>query len=143
MGICAELDSAVANDLKRVWGGDVPKWDDFKRALKDGRVSVNNGIALKYLEAVANTGREPKIWWLIYGIIVPWFMMATTPVAAILWLIHKSSGFMVVASVGISWFLYKVSINGACRGILSASEVSEAVYLMLAGAGAFYFEPKP
>jgi hypothetical protein len=75
-----QIDTSIAKKLVELWGGRVPTWEEFKQASKERRVRVNKGIASKTLETSAKLGSEPKTFWIIYGVIVPWLMCWRTAI---------------------------------------------------------------
>ena len=137
-----QIDAGIARQLIDNWGGRLPTWDEFKQASREGRVSVNKGIASKTLSISATVGAAPRIYWVIYGIIVPWLMFLSIPVAIALYALVSFSGWWIPGAFLFAIFLYKVSLQGSCDGIKSGAELDERFYSFLATRGAFLFEPK-
>ncbi len=132
-----EIDDSIASDLKKIWGGRLPTWDEFKIASKAGRVRTNKGIASKaiFLRGV------PISHQIIFGIVTAaaTFLMPVT--AVILYFFGYFSGWVVIGCFTGAWYLYKVTLDGMCDGIRYGAEKKEALYCALVPRGAFLFDP--
>jgi hypothetical protein len=127
----------VMRDLRERWGGSLPTWDEFKKARKDGRVTINKGIAQK---AISIPG-VPKAYHLMYGVVTPWAMFLVPILSIILYLFGYGNGWVVLGCLFVGYLLYKITFVGACNGILDGAEANEALYQRLIFNGAFLFGP--
>jgi hypothetical protein len=132
-----ELENSITNNLKTLWGGRLPTWDEFKTASKAGRVRANKGIGIK---AVGLKG-IPRSFWLLFGVVTPCGMFAV-PIGCIILVILGLVGWLtLIPALFASWFLYKVSLEGAADAIRYGAEENEALYNALVSMGAFLFNP--
>lgn len=132
-----DLDKMVVEDLKSAWGGRLPTWDEFKKANKDGQVKVNKGIATQTLGFLGASNS----FYILFGIITPWATFLIPIISVILYFFGKCNGWVVPACFFCGYYLYKVTLAGACAGIRYGAEEDEALYQHLVSNGAFLFEP--
>jgi hypothetical protein len=45
MGINEQLAQSAVQEMKQLWGGNLPTWEDYKIAYKNGRVRANKTVA--------------------------------------------------------------------------------------------------
>jgi len=57
MDMNEQIAQSAVQDLKEMWGGNLPMWEDFKKASKNGRVRANKTVAA---EAIHMKGIPPK-----------------------------------------------------------------------------------
>jgi hypothetical protein len=135
--IVRELDDRIANDLKTLWGGRLPSWEEFKEASKTHRVRTNKGIASKgiFLRGV------PKSYQIIFGIITAAGVFLIPIICVVLYFVGYVNAWVAVGSFFVGWYLYKVTLDGACDGIRYGAEKSEPLYQYLVSRGAFLFGP--
>ena len=55
MDINEQIAQSAVQDLKKMWGGNLPTWEDFKKASKNGRVKANKSTAAKaiYMKGIS------------------------------------------------------------------------------------------
>jgi len=132
-----ELDNSIADDLKNVWGGRLPTWDEFRTASKADSVRANKDIGI---EAIGLKG-IPRSFWLLFGVVTPCGVFAV-PIGCIILAIFGVVGWWtLIPGLSASWFLYKVSLEGAANAIRYGAEENEALYNDLVSRGAFLFSP--
>ena len=136
-----DLNKAIAesavDDLKNMWGGNLPSWEDYKKAAKNGRVRANKTVAA---EAINMQG-IPKGYVIIYGLITLWLGFLIFPLTVIVWFLMSFSAWWILGSVFAAWFLVKLSRYGHCQGMIHAAEIHEPLYELLVRNGAFLFSP--
>ena len=135
--IAREIDDGMANDLKKLWGGRLPTWEEFKEASKNHRVKTNKGIASKaiFLRGV------PKSHQITFGIITAAGVFLIPIISVILYIFGNVGAWVILVCFFAGWFLYKATLNGACDGIRHGAEKSEPLYQHLVSRGAFLFGP--
>jgi hypothetical protein len=135
--IIRELDDRIAEDLKALWGGRLPSWDEFKKASKTHRVRTDKGIASKgiFLRGV------PKGHQILFGIITAAGVFLIPIISIITYFLGYVSVWVPLCSFLVGWYLYKVTLDGACDGIRYGAEKSEPLYQYLVSKGAFLFGP--
>jgi hypothetical protein len=131
----AAMSQIRVDKLKRLWGGRLPTWEEFKQARKEGRVGTDEAVANRAL------GLLPRAWYIIYGILTPWGMFVVPILAITLYLLGHMNGWIALGSLSVAWFLYKTTFLGACYGILNGATADERLYRMLVEHGAFVFAP--
>jgi hypothetical protein len=136
--VSQEINRGVAQDLKKSWGGRFPTWQEFKAANKAGRVRVNKNVGMK---AIHFKG-IPRGFWLPFGILTPWGMFAAPIACIILASVGVWAWWTIIFGLCASWFLYKVSLEGAADAIRHGAEGNEALYQALVPSGAFMFTPE-
>lgn len=137
MDINEQIAQSAVQDLKEMWGGNLPTWEDFKNASKNGRVRSNKTVAA---EAIHMEG-IPKAYLIIYGVITLWFGFLIFPATLILWFFMGFSAWWILGSFFAAWFLVKVSRAGHCEAMKYAAERDEKFYEILVNNGAFLFGP--
>jgi len=138
MGINEQLAQSAVKELETMWGGNLPTWDDYKKAARSGRVRTNKTLAA---QAIGMKGM-PKAYFIIYGIITLWLGFLIFPATAIAWFFMDFSAWWILGALAASWFLVKVSREGHCEGIKHAAEKNEELYKILVRNGAFLFKPE-
>jgi hypothetical protein len=136
--VSQEINLGVAQDLKKSWGGRFPSWQEFKTANKSGRVRTNKNVGIK---AIHFKG-IPRGFWLLFGIMTPCGMFAAPIVCIILASFGVWAWWTIILGLCASWFLYKVSLEGAADAIRHGAEANEALYQALVPSGAFMFTPE-
>lgn len=141
MGNPIDLDAKIRemaiSDLKNLWGGRFPTWNEFKKAHEKGRIKTHKGIAN---QALSLSG-IPKGYYILYGIITPWMMFLIPIISIILYFFGYGNGWVVFGCVLSGYFLYKVTFVGACYGIAEGAAADEELYRVLISNGAFVFGP--
>lgn len=127
----------AVREMKEIWGGNLPSWEDFKKALKDGRVRSNKTIAAQLIHMKG----MPKADFIIWGVIVVWLGFLIFPTTLIAWFFMEFSAWWILGSLFVAWFLIKVSRQGHCQSMEHAAERDEKLYEMLVSSGAFLFRP--
>jgi hypothetical protein len=125
--VSQEINFGVAQDLKKSWGGRFPSWQEFKAANKSGRVRTNKNVGIK---AIHFKG-IPRGFWLLFGIVTPCGMFAGPIVCIICARFGVWSWWTIILGLCASWFLYKVSLEGAADAIRHGAEANEALYQAL------------
>ena len=137
MNLDQQIQTMVIENLTKAWGGRMPTWEEYKLAQKAGQVSVNKSIASKAIFA-----RDmPAPWRVIYGYVVPWASFLVVPTAIALHFFAGWSGWWIAGSIFAAWFLFKVTVQGHCDGVLDGAAQSEHLYTSLVAVGAFQFSP--
>ena len=137
MGMNEQVALSVVQDMKEMWGGNLPTWEDFKQALKNGRVRANKTVAV---QAIQMKG-IPKAYFIMYGIITLWLGFLIFPATLIAWFFMKFSAWFILGSAFAAWFLVKVSREGHCEAMKHGAERNEKFYEILINSGAFLFGP--
>jgi len=138
MGINEQIAQSAVQEMKQLWGGNLPTWEDYKIAYKNGRVRANKTVAA---EAIHMNGIH-KAYLIIYGVITLWIGFLIFPAAIIAWFFMDFSAWWIIGSLLVAWFLIKVSREGHCEGIKDAAEKNEKIYEILVNNGAFLFGPE-
>ena len=137
MDINEQIAESAVKELKEMWGGNLPKWEDFKKASKNGRVRANKTVAA---QAIHMKG-IPKAYFIIYGVITLWLGFLIFPATLIAWFFMGFSAWWILGSFFAAWFLVKVSREGHCEGMKHGAERNEKFYEILVNNGAFLFSP--
>jgi len=137
MSIDEQIAESAVKELKELWGGNLPNWEDYKRASKNGRVRANKTVAA---QAVHMKG-IPLAYFIIYGVITLWLGFLLFPATIIAWFFLDFSAGWILGSLFAAWFLVKVSREGHCEGMKHGAERSEKLYEILVSNGAFLFGP--
>ena len=137
MDMNEQIAQSAAQGLKEMWGGDLPTWEDFKKASKNGRVRTNKTVAA---EAI-HMKDIPKAYFIIYGVITLWLGYLIFPATLISWFFVGFSAWWILGSLFAAWFLVKVSRKGHCEGMKHGAERNEKFYERLVSNGAFLFGP--
>lgn len=132
------VNRSVVDDMKEMWGGNLPTWDDFKIASKKGRVRANKTVAAQ----VTSMGAVPKPYYIIYGVMTLWSGFLIVPSTAIAWFFIDFSAWWILGSMFAASFLIKLSRSGHCEGMIHGAENNEKLYEMLINSGAFMFDPE-
>ena len=127
----------TVKEMKEIWGGNLPSWEDFKKALKDGRVRSNKTIAAQ----VIHMKGMPKADLIIWGVIVLWLGFLIFPATLIAWFFTDFSPWWILGSLFAALFLIKVSREGHCQSMEHGAECDEKLYEMLVSNGAFLYRP--
>lgn len=135
------VEEGIVARLLIKWGGQLPSWTEFKDANASGAVMVNSAVATRSLYRASKMGNGPKIFWIIYGLALPAIATLSVPVAIAGWIIFGFAWWWAPLSFVLTWFLYKVILQGACDGVREAAFLSERFYLTLVSQGAFLFGP--
>jgi hypothetical protein len=128
---------AIVNEMKMLWGGELPSWQEFRAAAKSGRVSANRTIAA----GAIHMNGMPKPYSIIHGIITLWAGFLLFPITLITWFFGDYSGWWVFGAFCTSWFLIRVAREGHCQGMVDGAVRHEELYKALVSSGAFLFEP--
>jgi hypothetical protein len=135
--ISQEIDNSIARDLKKLWGGRFPTWEEFQTASKAGQVRANKGIGIKAIHLPG----IPRGFWFLFGIVTPCGMIAV-PIACISLAMFGVVGWWtLIPGLFASWLLYKVSLEGAGDAIRYGAVENEALYQALVCKGGFLFGP--
>jgi|LGVF01.1.fsa_nt_gb hypothetical protein len=137
MDMNEQIAQSAVQDLKEMWGGNLPTWEDFKKASKNGRVRANKTVAA---EAIHMKG-IPKAYFIIYGVITLWLGFLIFPATLISWFFMDFSAWWIFGSLFAAWFLVKVSRDGHCEGMKHGAERNGKFYEILVSNGAFLFGP--
>jgi len=137
MDINEQIAESAVKELKEMWGGNLPTWEDFKKASKNSRVRANKTVAA---QAIHMKG-IPKAYFIIYGIITLWLGFLIFPATLIAWFFMGFSAWWILGSFFAAWFLVKVSREGHCEGMKHGAERNEKFYEILVNNGAFLFSP--
>lgn len=139
MDINEQIANSVAEDLRNLWGGKMPTWDDFKTAAKKGRVKANKTVAAQ----VINKKGIPIAYSIIYGVLTLLIGFLIIPATMLLWFFLDFSAWWLLVSVFGAVFFVKLSRAGHCEGMIHAAEGNEKIYELLVNNGAFLFSPDP
>ena len=139
MGLNEQTAELTVQEMKQLWGGNLPTWEEYKMAQKNGRVRVDKTVAAKAI----NIQGFPRSYFIIYGIITLWLGFLIFPVTLIAWFFTDFSGWWVLGSLAVSWFLVKVSREGHCEGLKHCAEKNPELYEIFVNNGAFLFGPNP
>ncbi len=132
----------AVKDMRELWGGRFPTWEEFKEANKDGRVRVNKDLANKLAFSVGpKTHRNRMRFVAIMLATALWAAFLAPPVAIAVYFIDGISGWWILGSFGLAWCLIKVVRRRQCEVLRYGSEADEQFYLALINHGAFLFEP--
>jgi len=135
--IVAEGNASIVKSLCESWGGRLPTWEEFKQVNAAGQVRANKSIAL---HAIWSRG-IPKTWVIIYGIVTPWTMFLVVPIVIGMYFLYRISGWWILGSVCVAWFLSSVTKEGACDAIKDGAARNKELYEVLVKSGAFMFGP--
>lgn len=137
VGINEQIVESTVKEMKEMWGGNLPSWEDYKKASKKGRVRANKTLAAQAI----NMKGIPKAYFIIYGVITLWLGFLIFPAILVTWLFMDFSALWILGSLFAAWFLVKVSREGHCEGMKAGAERNKEFYEILVGNGAFVFEP--
>lgn len=135
--IVTQLDTSILGDLKTRWNGRLPTWEEFRAANKSGRVRANKSIGMKAI----NLQGIPRSFWFLFGIVTPWGMYIVPLACAILAILGIWGWWTIIVGLFASWFLYKVTLEGAADAIRHGAAENELLYQALVSKGAFLFSP--
>lgn len=45
MGMNEQIAQSAVQEMKEMWGGNLPTWEDYKKASKNGRVRANKTVS--------------------------------------------------------------------------------------------------
>ena len=130
---------SMAEKLKAQWGGRFPTWDEYKKACQHGGVRANKSIGINaiWLKAVP-TGHK-----VMFGIVTPSAVFIVPVVCVVLSIIGMIGWWSVIVGLFASWYLYKVTLEGAADAIKYGAIQSEPLYQALVCRGAFLLDPPP
>lgn len=137
MGMNEQIAQSSIQDLKEMWGGNLPTWEDYKQAYKNGHVRANKTVASQAI----NMKGIPKAFFIIYGIITMWLGLLLFPATLISWFLMDFSAWWFLGALFVAWFLIKVSREGHCEGMKLGAAKNEKLYEVLVDNGAFLFSP--
>lgn len=137
MGMNSKIAQSAVQEMKDMWGGNLPTWEDFKNASKNGRVRANKTVAAQAI----NIKGISKAYFIIYGIITLWLGFLIFPGTVIAWFFMDFSAWWMLGALFAAWFLVKVSREGHCEAMKHGAEKSEKLYEILVNNGAFLFGP--
>ncbi len=70
-----------------------------------------------------------------------WAAFLALPIAIALYFLIGISGWWILGSFGLAWYLIKAAKEGQCNALRYGAEADEQFYLALINHGAFLFEP--
>jgi hypothetical protein len=83
----------------------------------------------------------PKSFVIVFGIVTASAVFIIAVACIVLAILGVFRWWSIVAGLLASWFLYKVTLEGAADAIKYGAERSEPLYQMLVTRGAFLFDP--
>lgn len=131
----------AVKDMRELWGGRLPTWDEFKKANNQGRVRVNKDLANNLILMRRASGGVSKAYILVFGSVILWVAFLVSPIAIALYFLIGISGWWILGSLGLAWYLIKVARKGQCNALRIGAEADEQFYLALINHGAFLFGP--
>lgn len=138
MGINEQIAQSTVQELKELWGGNLPTWGDYKKARKNGRVIADKTIAA---QAIHMKG-IPIAFLITYGLFTLWLGFLIFPMTVIGWFFMDFSAWWILGALFAASFLVKVSREGHCEGMMYGAERNEKLYEILVNNGAFLFGPE-
>ena len=130
----------IVAEVEAMWGGRLPSWGEFRRAVRDKRVRVDPTVAV---EAVHWQGMPPGTR-LLYGIVTNWAAFLLLPGLFVLHQFGRSvTDWDSVLGLLGTWFLFRVTLKGSCEAVRQAAEEDERLYRALVEYGAFRVSPPP
>ena len=127
-------------EVAAMWGGRLPSWREFRRAVRDKRVRVDPTVAV---EAVHWKGMPPGTR-MLYGIVTNWAAFLLLPALFILHQFGRSvTDWDAVLGLLGTWLLFRVTLRGSCEAIRQAAEEDARLYHALVEYGAFHITPPP
>lgn len=138
MSMNEQIAQSAVQEMKEVWGGDLPSWEEYKKASQSRRVRANKTVAA---QAIHMQG-IPKAYFIIYGIITIWTGFLIFPATVIAWFFMDFSAWWILGSFFAAWFLVKVSREGHCEAMKHGAEKNQQLYEILVNNGAFLFHPE-
>lgn len=138
MDINHQIAESAVKEMKEIWDGNLPSWEDYKNASKKGRVKANKTVAA---QAIQMKG-IPIAYFIIYGLITLWLGFLLFPVTLLAWFFMDFSAWWVIGSFFAALFLVKLSRAGHCEGMMHGAERNEKLYELLVRNGAFLFDPE-
>jgi len=138
MSLNKQASESAVKEMKALWGGDLPSWEAYKKALKNGQVRANKTLAAQAI----NMKGIPKAYFIVYGIITLWLGFLLFPITAFVWFFMDFSAWWILVSLLVGWFLVKVSREGHCQGMMVGAENNKELYEILVNNGAFLFSPE-
>jgi len=129
----------ATQELKERWGGNLPTWEEYKKAYKNGRVRANKTVAAQAIHFVG----IPKIYTILYGIVTIWLGFLIFPLTLIVWFFMKFNWLWILGSLIAAWFFIKISREGHCEGMKLGAYRDEKLFDALVCNGAFLFGPAP
>ena len=124
-------------EIKEVWGGRLPTWEEYKRAKRDGRVRANKTVAAQVMDAEP----IPKAFFILYSVISLWVGFLIFPATLVAWFFLRFNALWILGAVLAAWLLVKVSREGHCEGMKAGAVRDEDFYEFLVRSGAFLFGP--
>ena len=137
MGMNEQIAQSAVQEMKEMWGGNLPTWGDYQKAYKNGRVRANKTVAA---QAIQMKG-IPKANFIIYGVITLWLGFLLFPTTVIAWFFMDFSAYWMLGALFVAWFLIKVSREGHCEGMKHGAYKNEKLYEVFVNNGAFLFPP--
>ncbi len=131
-----KINASTVSELIKMWG-NIPSWEDFKQASKEGRLRISKPIALKYIY----TTLVPKSYRILFGIITMSLWVLAIPICVAGWIFLELSAWWILGGFIVAWYLKDVSKNGHCQAIEETAFKSEEFYKLLVNEGAFLFPP--
>ena len=132
-----QIAQSIVQRMNELWGNQLPTWEEFKKASKDGAISANKTIAA----AVIHMDPIPRGYFIIYGFITLWFGFLILPLTIVAWFFVSFSAWWILGALFIAKFAISISREGHCQGMICGAENNEQFYTMLINSGAFLFEP--
>ena len=137
MDITEQIAESAVEELKEISGGNLPSWDEYKKASKNGRVRANKTVAA---QAITMKG-IPIAYFIIYGLMTLPLGFLLFPATLIAWFFMDFSAWWILGSIFAAYFLVKLSRAGHCEGMMHGAERNEKLYELLVSNGAFLFGP--
>ncbi|MDA8137570.1 MAG: hypothetical protein M0036_02850 [Desulfobacteraceae bacterium] len=138
MGMNEQIAQSAVQDMKDIWGGNLPSWDEYKKAYNSGRVRANKTVAAQAI----NLRGIPKAYFILYDVITLWTGFLIFPATLIAYFFMDFSAWWILGAFFAAWFLVKLSREGHCEGMKCGAERNEQLYQILINNGAFLFEPE-
>ena len=138
MSLTEQIARSTLRQVVEAWDGNIPTWNDFKVALAENKVEVNQNIAS---QAIYMDGM-PKEYFIIYGVITLCVGFLVFPATVVYWIFADISAWWILLSLFFAIVFIRVSRNGHCDGILQAAKNNEKIYYDLFSTGAFRFFPE-
>mgnify|MGYP006298641657 CR=1 FL=1 len=135
MGMNEQIAQAIVSDMKRLWGGALPTWENYKDCLELGRVRVNKTVAAKTFFS----DPVPKVYHVFYGVITPAAAILAFPGVFVAWLFFSFSAWWLLTGVVLTYAFLKLTRAGHCAAIKSGARKNKDFYEHLIEHGAFFF----
>lgn len=136
MSVIKEIADSAVVELKTIWNGRLPTWEEYLEAYRAGRVRANRTVAVREV----HSSPVPASYKIIYGGLTMWMAFLLVPAAVLGWFLADTSAWWILGALLASRWLVRVSREGHCEGIKAGAARSKDFYEYLVSSGAFLFE---